>query len=112
VPDTVRTRVRVHVPRISLLSVLREHPAEISLAVFTLVTGLASFVLGLMARNMAGAAPIIHQAATVTGIASLAVGLYAQMVSATRPERVVIVTGIVAAFVGFSLGLAHGGFAA
>jgi hypothetical protein len=102
--------VHVHVPRISL-SALREHPAENTLAVFTLVAGLASFVLGMLARNMAGSAPIIHQAATVTGLAALAVGLYAQMVSATRTERVVIVTGIIAAFVGFSLGLAHGGFA-
>ena len=42
---------------------------------------------------------------------ALAVGLYAQMMSETREERMLIVTGLVAAFVGVSLGFAHGGFA-
>jgi hypothetical protein len=46
----------------------------------------------------------------VTGLVSLLVGLYAQMISATREERIVIVTGIIAGFVGLALGLAHGGF--
>jgi hypothetical protein len=41
---------------------------------------------------------------------SLIVGLYAQLISATRAERVIIVTGLVAAFVGAALGLGHGGF--
>jgi len=41
---------------------------------------------------------------------SLRVGLYAQMISATREERIVIVTGIIAGFVGLALGLAHGAF--
>jgi hypothetical protein len=40
----------------------------------------------------------------------LLVGLYAQMISATREERIVIVAGIIAGFVGLALGLAHGGF--
>jgi hypothetical protein len=48
--------------------------------------------------------------ASTTGIASLVVGLYAQLISATRLERMVIVTGLVAAFVGAALGIAHGGF--
>jgi len=38
------------------------------------------------------------------------VGLCSQMMSATREERVLIVTGMIACFVGFALGLAHGGF--
>ena len=41
---------------------------------------------------------------------ALIVGLPAQLYSATRTERMLIVTGLVAAFVGGSLGLAHGGF--
>jgi hypothetical protein len=41
----------------------------------------------------------------------LVVGLYAQMISATREERILLVTGMVAGFVGLALGLAHGGFA-
>ena len=32
------------------------------------------------------------------------------MISATREERMIIVTGLVAAFVGTALGFAHGGF--
>ena len=48
--------------------------------------------------------------ASVTGLAGLLIGLVAQMMSATREERVIIVTGIIAAFVGLALGLAHGGF--
>ncbi len=41
---------------------------------------------------------------------SLLVGLFAQMMSATREERILLVTGMVAGFVGLALGLAHGGF--
>jgi hypothetical protein len=48
---------------------------------------------------------------TATGLVAMLVGLYAQMISATREERVLIVTGIIAGFVGFAIGLAHGGFA-
>ncbi len=48
--------------------------------------------------------------AAVTGLAGLLIGLVAQMMSATREERVIIVTGIIAAFIGLALGLAHGGF--
>ena len=36
-------------------------------------------------------------------------GFYAQLVSATREQRIVIVTGLVAAFVGVMLAFAHGG---
>jgi hypothetical protein len=46
----------------------------------------------------------------VLGIVSLLVGLYAQLISATRAERMIIVTGLVAAFVGTALGFGHGGF--
>ena len=38
------------------------------------------------------------------------VGLYAQMVSNTREQRVLIMAGVIAAFVGLGLGIAHGGF--
>ena len=46
-----------------------------------------------------------------TGLAALLIGLFAQMISATREERIIIVAGIIAGFVGLALGLAHGGFA-
>src|SRR5262249_30807354 len=81
----------------------RRHPLENGLTVFTLVAGLVSFATGWVVS--------LHFLASVTGIAALLVGLYAQLISATRPERMVIVTGLVAAFVGVSLGIAHGGFA-
>jgi len=38
------------------------------------------------------------------------VGLYAQMISATREQRILIMTGVVGAFVGMVLGIAHGGY--
>ena len=51
-----------------------------------------------------------HVLGTILGVTGMIVGLVAQMMSATRIERMVIVTGIVAAFVGMGLGFAHGGF--
>ena len=96
------TSTRPHVPRLTLNDDGRRHPLENSLAVFTLTTGLAAFAAGWVVS--------LHLLATVVGLASLAVGLYAQLISATRPERMIIVTGLVAAFVGVALGLGHGGF--
>ena len=74
-----------------------------------LVTGLISFVLGLVVRN-SHTGPAVHIIATATGLFALLVGLYAQMVSSTRNQRVVIVTGIIAGFVGLAIGLSRGGF--
>jgi len=37
-------------------------------------------------------------------------GLFTQMHSATTEQRILIVTGIIAGFIGCALGLAHGGF--
>jgi len=78
------------------------------LSVFTLVAGLVACVLGFLAyQDVSGA--WTHVGATWLGLISLIVGLPAQLYSATRSERMLIVTGLVAAFVGVSLGLAHGG---
>ena len=52
------------------------------------------------------------QTSAATGLVSCLVGLYAQMISATREQRVLIVTGIIAGFVGLALGLSRGGFLA
>jgi uncharacterized membrane-anchored protein len=90
----------------------RPHPVENALTVFTLLAGLVSFVLGMIVRNTPGAGAVVVMVATAAGLASVLIGLYAQMVSATREQRVLIVTGIIAGFVGMCLGLAHGGFAA
>ena len=85
------------------------HPIENVLTIFTLVVGLVSFVLGLIIRNThAGSAVIII--ATATGLVSCLVGLYVQMVSHTREQRILIVTGIIAGFVGLAIGISKGGF--
>lgn len=88
----------------------RPHRVENVLTVFTLVVGLASFVLGMVVRNVPSAGDAAHITATVTGLAAMLVGLYTQMISATREQRILIVTGIIAGFVGTALGVAHGGF--
>ena len=87
------------------------HPLENALTIFTLIVGLVSFVLGMIIRNAhTGAAVIVI--ATATGLVAILVGLYAQMVSATTNQRVLIVAGMIAGFVGLALGLSRGGFVA
>jgi hypothetical protein len=81
-------------------------------AAVTLVLGLLSFVLGMIVRNMHGAPPAFHVIATVAGGLSFVIGMFFQMISATRNERIIIVTGMIAGFVGAALGLAAGGFSA
>jgi FtsH-binding integral membrane protein len=103
--DNVRTGPRPHI----LNTDGQPHPLENALTIFVLVAGLVSFVLGLVVRNVqTGAA--VHIIATVTGLAALLIGLYAQMVSSTRNQRVLIVAGIIAGFVGLAIGLSKGGF--
>ena len=98
-------------PHITLNSDGQSHRLVNVLAIFTLVIGLLSFVLGLVIRNVPSAdSKAMAITAAVTGLVSLLVGLYAQMISATREQRILIVTGIIAGFVGLALGLAHGGF--
>jgi len=87
----------------------RPHPVENALTIFTLVVGLISFVLGLIVRNAhPGAA--VHIIATGAGLLALLVGLYVQMVSSNRNQRVLIVAGIIAGFVGLAIGVSRGGF--
>ena len=87
------------------------HPVQNILTVVTLVVGLVSFVLGMIVRNAhTGAAVVIT--ATATGLVACLVGLYVQMISATREQRILIVTGIIAGFVGLAIGLSKGGFVA
>jgi uncharacterized membrane protein HdeD (DUF308 family) len=111
VSDTARPPSR---SRPQLLRILnsdgRSHPVENTLAIVILIVGLVSFVLGMIVRNAPTAGAAMHIVATVTGLVACLVGLYAQMVSATREQRILIVTGIIAGFVGLALGLAHGGF--
>jgi ammonia channel protein AmtB len=85
------------------------HPVQNILTIVTLVVGLVSFVLGLVIRNAHTSAAVIV-IATATGLVSCLIGLYVQMISATREQRVLIVTGIIAGFVGLAIGLSQGGF--
>jgi heme O synthase-like polyprenyltransferase len=87
----------------------RPHPVENATTIAVLVAGLVSFVLGLIVRN-SHTGPAVHIIATVLGLFALLVGLYAQMVSSTRNQRVLIVAGIIAGFVGLAIGLSRGGF--
>jgi len=88
----------------------QRHPAVNIMTLFTLVVGLASFVLGMIVRNVPNVVAAVHIIATGSGLAAMLVGLYVQMISATREQRVLIVTGIIAGFVGLALGLSKGGF--
>ncbi len=107
---TVRPSRSGRFPRVNLNSDGRPHPLINAAAFFTLFIGLLSFALGLFLRTGPSGLHGWAIAAATTGLAGMLVGLSAQMVSATREERVIIVTGIIAAFVGLALGLAHGGF--
>jgi hypothetical protein len=81
-----------------------------ALAAVTIILGLVSIVVGMIVRNEPSASAAMHVTATVTGAISIVLGLYVQMISATRTERIVVVAGMIAGFVGACLGLAHGGF--
>lgn len=101
-PEAVKAQSRSQVSRLTLNSDGQAHPVLNLLTVLTLVLGIAAFVCGLIVRA--------HFLATVLGIAGFAIGLGAQLNSATREERIFIITGVIAAFVGMALGIGHGGF--
>jgi hypothetical protein len=101
-PEAVRAPSRSQASRLTLNSDGQPHPVLNMLALFTLAVGVAAFVCGLIVRA--------HLPATILGIVGFGVGLGAQLNSATREERILIVTGIIAAFVGMALGIGHGGF--
>jgi len=106
VAGTVRSGSRQNI----LNSDGQRHPVMNILTIFILVAGLASFVLGMIVRNVPNLTAAVHVIATTTGLVAMLVGLYVQMISATRQQRVLIVTGIIAGFVGLALGLSKGGF--
>jgi len=97
-----RTRPQSQARHLTLSTDGKRHPLINTAAAYTAAAGLASFVIGMVSNA--------HMAGSVLGLTGMAVGLAAQMMSVTRAERIVIVFGIVASFVGLGLGLAHGGF--
>jgi uncharacterized membrane protein HdeD (DUF308 family) len=86
------------------------HPLENVVAISVLTLGIVSFVLGIVIRNDHSAGFALAVTAAVTGLYAMVVGLLAQMMSSTRQERVIIMTGLIAGFVGLALGLSHGAF--
>jgi hypothetical protein len=98
-PEATKAQPRT---RLTLNSDGQRHPVENVLTAFTFVAGILAFATGLIVRA--------HLIATVVGMAAFVIGLYAQMVSNTREQRVFIMAGVIAAFVGLGLGIAHGGF--
>ncbi len=88
-------------PHLTLNSDGEKHTVVNALAIFTLIAGVVAFALGFIVAR--------HFIASWIGLAALVVGFYAQLISATREQRIVIVTGLVAAFVGLMLAFAHGG---
>jgi hypothetical protein len=107
---TIGTGRQGRFSRLNLNSDGQPHPLLNAVSFFTLIVGLFSFAIGLFLRTGPGSAHAWAIVAAVTGLAGMLIGLLAQMLSATREERVIIVTGVIAAFVGLALGLAHGGF--
>ena len=92
-PEAFSAQADVSAPRLTLNSDGKRHPV---------LNAVTAFPLGLIVRD--------HLVATVVGMVVFAVGMAAQLVSATREQRIFIVAGLVAAFVGMGLGIAHGGF--
>jgi uncharacterized membrane protein HdeD (DUF308 family) len=105
---TVETKPR-RSARINFNSDGQPHPRLNAASVFTLTIGLVSFAFGLFLRTGPGNLTTWAVTASVTGLVCLLVGLFTQMMSATREQRIVTVTGLIAGFVGLCLGLAHGG---
>ena len=102
-PEAVSAPTQARVPRLTLNSDGQRHPLLNVATVITFMAGGVAFALGLIVRQ--------HLAAVVLGIFAFALGMVAQLYSATREERIFIVAGLVAGFVGLGLGFAHGGFA-
>jgi hypothetical protein len=107
---TIGTGRAGRLARLNLNSDGKPHPLLNAASFFTLIIGLFSFALGLFLRTGPSGLHAWAIVAAATGLAGMLTGLVCQMLSATREERVIIVTGIIAAFIGLALGLAHGGF--
>jgi hypothetical protein len=88
--------------RFTLNSDGQRHPVVNVAGAYSLVAGVVSTVLGLLT--------LAHIVGSALGVSGFVIGLWAQMISTTTNQRMVIVCGIVASFVGMGLGIAHGGF--
>jgi hypothetical protein len=106
-PEAVQTQAVETQPQrqaswLTLNSDGQPHPVVNITAVLVFVVGIVAFALGLVVKA--------HLVATVLGIAAFGGGLAAQLNTSTREQRIIIVTGIIGAFVGMAMGIGHGGF--
>jgi hypothetical protein len=101
-PETVSAPADRRAPRVTLNSDGQRHPLLNATAAFVVIAGVVSFVLGLIVKA--------HLPATILGMAAFGFGMLGQLYSATREERIILISGVVAGFVGLGLGIAHGGF--
>ena len=83
----------------------QRHPLLNALAAFFTLIGLVSFALGLLLRT----GPSVDGERRGHGQRPRGLGRRAvvQMISATREQRILIVTGIIAGFVGLAIALAR-----
>jgi hypothetical protein len=88
-------------PHFTLNSDGQRHPLLNAVTAFTFVAGIAALVLAFYRPQ--------HVIATILGMAAFGVGMIGQLMSATREQRVFLVAGIIAGFVGMGLGIGHGG---
>jgi hypothetical protein len=101
-PEVANTQSHSQDIHLTLNSDGEHHPVVNAAALFTFAAGIAAFVLGIIVRA--------HTTALVLGIAAFGVGLLTQLNTSTREQRIVTVTGIIGAFIGLAMGVAHGGF--
>jgi hypothetical protein len=101
-PEAVESGTSDRPRRLTLNTDGHRHPVQNSLTAFTFIVGIVALATGFNRH--------LHSVASICGAAGLVVGLFTQLISATREERIFIVAGIIAAFVGLALGVAHGGF--
>jgi hypothetical protein len=101
-PEAISTPAPGRTGRLTLNTDGKRHPLLNSAVAFTFVFGVLAFPLGLIVRD--------HLIASVVGILAFAVGMTTQLLSATREQRILVMAGVVAGFVGMGLGIAHGGF--
>jgi hypothetical protein len=107
-PEAVQTQSRSEAPagpapgRLTLNSDGQRHPVLNAATVFTFVAGMVAFACGLIVKA--------HAVGAILGIVVFGVGMITQMNSATREQRIFLMAGVIGAFVGLALGIAHGGF--
>ena len=101
-PEAVESGSGERPRRITLNTDGNRHPLQNGLTAFTFVIGIVAFATGIKVN--------LHSVASFCGVIGFVVGLFAQLISATRAERILIMAGVIAAFVGMALGIAHGGF--